>query len=199
MRRSGAGCERVGSRRCCSCARAVAAAGRRQAPDVHARIGDERRKHLHADARRFEDGRRRGEGRAHHGVLAARDQRARDPRQNHDNFGSTYWPSPQSSWCAAGGGCWPPPAAIDSGAYTGGIDAREFDPARQRRTVDRRHRRLGGHGDEAVLAGARERRHRCHVHADQRLADRQRLAGPLAGEPRGDGRARRSSGRGAAP
>jgi hypothetical protein len=49
-------------------------------------------------------------------VLVTRDQ-------NHDNFGSTYWPSPQSSWCTAGGGCWPPPAAIDGGAYTGGVDA----------------------------------------------------------------------------
>src|SRR5690348_6791355 len=29
------------------------------------------------------------------------------------NYGSTYWPSPQASWCTAGGGCWPPPAAID--------------------------------------------------------------------------------------
>ena len=48
-------------------------------------------------------------------VLVTRDQ-------SHDNFGSTYWPSPQSSWCTAGGGCWPPPAAIDGGAYTGAID-----------------------------------------------------------------------------
>src|SRR6476619_2589666 len=24
------------------------------------------------------------------------------------NYGSTYWPSPQSSWCASTGGCWPP-------------------------------------------------------------------------------------------
>lgn len=38
------------------------------------------------------------------------------------NYGSTYWPSPQAAWCAAGGGCWPPPDAIDMGAYTGGID-----------------------------------------------------------------------------
>src|SRR6478609_6024748 len=43
--------------------------------------------------------------------------------QSHDNFGSTYWPSPQSSWCTAGGSCWPPPAAVDGGAYTGSIDA----------------------------------------------------------------------------
>jgi hypothetical protein len=41
----------------------------------------------------------------------------------HDNYGSTYWPSPQASWCALGGGCWPPPAAIDTGPYTGGADA----------------------------------------------------------------------------
>lgn len=39
------------------------------------------------------------------------------------NFGSTYWPSPQSSWCAAGGGCWPPPVAIDEQPYTGAVDA----------------------------------------------------------------------------
>jgi hypothetical protein len=42
---------------------------------------------------------------------------------DHDNYGSTYWPSPQSSWCTAGGGCWPPPAAIDNQPYTGAIDA----------------------------------------------------------------------------
>ena len=42
---------------------------------------------------------------------------------NHDNYGSTYWPSPQASWCALGGGCWPPPAAIDTGPYTAGADA----------------------------------------------------------------------------
>ena len=39
-----------------------------------------------------------------------------------DNYGSTFWPSPQSSWCSAGGGCWPPIAAIDTEAYTGSID-----------------------------------------------------------------------------
>src|SRR6516165_10463754 len=43
-------------------------------------------------------------------VLVTRDQNG--------TYGSTFWPSPQSSWCAAGGGCWPPPAAIDSGPYT---------------------------------------------------------------------------------
>src|SRR5262249_21279555 len=42
--------------------------------------------------------------------------------QNSSNYGSTYWPSPQSSWCTAGGGCWPPPAAVDSQAYTGTVD-----------------------------------------------------------------------------
>ena len=39
------------------------------------------------------------------------------------NYGSTYWPSPQASWCAAGGGCWPPPEAVDQGVYVGGVDA----------------------------------------------------------------------------
>jgi len=39
------------------------------------------------------------------------------------NYGATYWPSPQSSWCAEGGGCWPPIGAIDSKEYAGGIDA----------------------------------------------------------------------------
>jgi hypothetical protein len=48
-------------------------------------------------------------------VLVTRDQNG--------TYGSTYWPSPQSSWCTAGGGCWPPPAAIDTGPYTGSIDA----------------------------------------------------------------------------
>jgi hypothetical protein len=48
-------------------------------------------------------------------VLLTRDQ-------NRNTYGSVYWPSPQASWCAAGGGCWPPPAAIDEQAYTGSID-----------------------------------------------------------------------------
>ena len=52
----------------------------------------------------------------------SRRRRARD-RDENLNYGSTYWPSPQSSWCAAGGDCWPPPPAIDSEAYTGSIDA----------------------------------------------------------------------------
>ena len=34
----------------------------------------------------------------------------------HNNYGSTYWTSPQSAWP------WPPPAAIDRQAYSGGID-----------------------------------------------------------------------------
>jgi len=38
-------------------------------------------------------------------------------RDQNGTYGSTYWPSPQSSWCAAGGACWPPPAALDSGTY----------------------------------------------------------------------------------
>ena len=41
---------------------------------------------------------------------------------NRDDYGSTYWPSPQSSWCTAGGGCWPPIEAIDLDPYTGSID-----------------------------------------------------------------------------
>jgi hypothetical protein len=45
-----------------------------------------------------------------------------DREVNGTNFGATYWPSPQSSWCTAGGGCWPPPAAIDNQPYTGAID-----------------------------------------------------------------------------
>jgi hypothetical protein len=42
---------------------------------------------------------------------------------NSSAYGATFWPSPQSSWCTAGGGCWPPPAAIDNLPYTGAIDA----------------------------------------------------------------------------
>ena len=44
-------------------------------------------------------------------------------RDENGTYGSTYWPSPQSSWCAEGGGCWPPVAAIDTQPYTGEIDA----------------------------------------------------------------------------
>ncbi len=44
-------------------------------------------------------------------------------RDENSTYGSTYWPSPQSSWCSTGAGCWPPPAAVDSGAYTGAIEA----------------------------------------------------------------------------
>jgi len=43
-------------------------------------------------------------------------------RDDSANYGSTYWPSPQSSWCAGGTGCWPAPAEIDTQAYTGAID-----------------------------------------------------------------------------
>ena len=39
------------------------------------------------------------------------------------NYGSTFWASPQSSWCSAGGNCWPPIAAFDYQPYTGTIDA----------------------------------------------------------------------------
>ena len=38
------------------------------------------------------------------------------------NYGATFWPSPQSSWCATGLDCFPPPEAIDAGPYTGSID-----------------------------------------------------------------------------
>jgi hypothetical protein len=38
------------------------------------------------------------------------------------NYGATYWPSPQASWCTGGVDCWPPPDAIDSGTYMGSID-----------------------------------------------------------------------------
>jgi hypothetical protein len=41
---------------------------------------------------------------------------------NGTNYGATYWPSPQSSWCTAGGACWPPIAAIDTQPYTATID-----------------------------------------------------------------------------
>jgi hypothetical protein len=44
-------------------------------------------------------------------------------RDENGTYGSTYWPSPQSTWCAAMGACGPPPAAIDTGPYAGGIDA----------------------------------------------------------------------------
>jgi hypothetical protein len=42
-------------------------------------------------------------------------------RDENSSYGSTYWPSPQSGWCAAGGACWPPPAAIDMQLYAGAI------------------------------------------------------------------------------
>jgi hypothetical protein len=44
-------------------------------------------------------------------------------RDENSTYGSIFWPSPQSSWCAAGGACWPPPAAIDGQPYTGAVDA----------------------------------------------------------------------------
>ncbi len=44
-------------------------------------------------------------------------------RDENGTYGSTYWPSPQSSWCAGGAACWPPPGAIDIQDYTGDIDA----------------------------------------------------------------------------
>lgn len=39
------------------------------------------------------------------------------PSANPDNYGSTFWPSPQSVWG------WPPPAEIDQDAYTARTDA----------------------------------------------------------------------------
>lgn len=39
---------------------------------------------------------------------------AKDGQDN--NWGSTFWPSPQSDWN------WPPPSAIDPGAYTANLD-----------------------------------------------------------------------------
>jgi hypothetical protein len=44
-------------------------------------------------------------------------------RDENSTYGSIFWPSPQSSWCAAGGACWPPPAAIDGQPYAGTVDA----------------------------------------------------------------------------
>ena len=43
------------------------------------------------------------------------------PDVNSTNYGSTFWPSPQSSWYATTS--WPPIAAIDNQAYTGSIDS----------------------------------------------------------------------------
>src|SRR5262245_66441315 len=34
-------------------------------------------------------------------------------RDDSANYGSTYWTSPQSTWCAAGTGCWPAPPEVD--------------------------------------------------------------------------------------
>lgn len=44
------------------------------------------------------------------------------PDVDPENYGGTYWPSPQSSWCQSGTGCWPPLPAIDIRMYTGSID-----------------------------------------------------------------------------
>ena len=43
------------------------------------------------------------------------------PDVNPTNYGSTFWPSPQTSWYS--GSTWPPIAAIDTAAYTGSVDA----------------------------------------------------------------------------
>jgi len=39
------------------------------------------------------------------------------------NYGSTFWPSPQASWCTAVDSCWPPPESLDQGVYSGSVDA----------------------------------------------------------------------------
>jgi hypothetical protein len=44
------------------------------------------------------------------------------PDVDPQNYGSTFWPSPQSSWCPSGGGCWPPIGVLDVGGYVGNID-----------------------------------------------------------------------------
>jgi len=44
------------------------------------------------------------------------------PDVDSENYGSTYWPSPQSTWCQSGTGCWPPIGPIDRRQYTGSID-----------------------------------------------------------------------------
>src|SRR4051794_6033280 len=44
------------------------------------------------------------------------------PDVDPENYGGTYWPSPQSCWCQSGTGCWPPIGPIDSRRYTGTID-----------------------------------------------------------------------------
>ena len=45
------------------------------------------------------------------------------PSVDPENYGGTFWPSPQSSWCPEGGGCWPPIGIIDVGGYGGKVDA----------------------------------------------------------------------------
>jgi hypothetical protein len=44
------------------------------------------------------------------------------PDVDPENYGGTYWPSPQSSWCQSGTGCWPPIGPIDNRMYTGSFD-----------------------------------------------------------------------------
>jgi hypothetical protein len=44
------------------------------------------------------------------------------PAVDPENYGGTFWPSPQSSWCSSGGGCWPPIGVLDVGGYGGSVD-----------------------------------------------------------------------------
>jgi hypothetical protein len=44
---------------------------------------------------------------------------------NQTNYGSTFWPSPQSSWYV--GKTWPPIPAIDTAEYTGAIDGNSVE------------------------------------------------------------------------
>ena len=50
-------------------------------------------------------------------VLTGPDVDTNTAEPPHNNYGSTYWTSPQSAWP------WPPPAAIDRQPYAGSIDA----------------------------------------------------------------------------
>jgi hypothetical protein len=68
-------------------------------------------------------------------------------RDDSANYGSTYWPSPQSSWCAAGTGCWPAPAEIDTQAYTGAIDGTNSIQLTSGVAS------LGGFADSAIVVG----------------------------------------------
>ncbi len=56
-----------------------------------------------------------GEGRARHVVEARGGGASTGPDVEPDNFGSTFWPSPQSAWD------WPPPAEIGRSPYDGGL------------------------------------------------------------------------------